>query len=454
MSDEAAPRSQSPDARSAAARPAAATLPPVTRTLSLEELEHRLSGLEKLLDVTRHLAADIETTRVLETITRGACEALDCDRASLYQYDPERGELYTRVVTELEIAEIRRGLGEGISGDVARSRQLANVPSAADDARWDRSVDQATGYVTRNLLAAPLVSPTDDNLLGVLEAINKRGARFDRFDEELIGAFSRHASVALDRVRLIEELRRRQEIEVSLNVARDIQRAFMPSRLPQPTGYEIATWWFPNQAIGGDYCDVFPLKNGRLALVIADVSGHGIGPSLIMASVRAALRALALEHSSPATLVARLAQAMAADLQTERFITLVLAVIDPLTHRLEYANAGHGPALHYGAREGRFEVLDATGLPLCVGDDHAHECPPARLIEVGDLVVLATDGIVEAQNHADEAFGRARLEEVVAQHDREPVAELVRRIGRAVESHYVGDHPQDDLTVLVARRNA
>jgi phosphoserine phosphatase len=188
----------------------------------------------------------------------------------------------------LEIAEVRQHIGQGISGHVALTRQLANVPIPVDDLRWNPTIDRQTGYHTRNILAAPLLSAEDHELLGVLEVINRRQGSFDEFDEQMIEAFCQHAATALERARLIEELHVRNRLEASLDVARDVQRGFMPSRLPEVGGYELAVWWLPNQAIGGDYCDVLRLRDGRLGMVIADVSGHGLGPSLIMASVRAA----------------------------------------------------------------------------------------------------------------------------------------------------------------------
>ncbi len=419
---------------------------------SAAELEHRLAGLMRLLEVTRTLAGLVDLNQLLEAITKAACQALECDRASLFQYDPQTEELFTRVVTELEIAEIRHRIGHGISGDVARSRQLANVSDPAADPRWDSSIDRATGYRTRNLLVAPLLSPHDGKLLGVIELINKLDGPFTEFDEQLLRAFSGHAAVTLDRARLVDFLRQRDEVQASLNVARDVQRSFMPRRLPEVEGYELASWWYPHQAVGGDYCDVLPLADGRLALVMADVSGHGLGPSLLMASVRAALRALVLEHSQPEVLLALLSRSLAADLHEGRFITLILALVDPRRHRLEFANAGHGPALYYRGAEKVFVTLDSTGLPLGVLDEGQYPAGPALDVEPGDLIVLCTDGIVEAMDQHDRPFGQARLEALVRRHADEPIERIVERIASEVSAHYVGESPPDDLTILMARR--
>lgn len=421
-------------------------------SLTPDEFDHRLSGLTRLLEVTHSLAAELDSRRLLETITREASRALECERASLFQYDPETDELFTRVTTQLEISEIRQRLGQGISGDVARRRLLANVSDPARDPRWNSAIDQATGYHTRNILAAPLVSLDDGRLWGVLELLNKHQGDFTPFDEELIVAFSRHAAVALDRARLVEIWRAREEVDAALAVARDIQRSFMPRNLPEVPDYELASWWFPNQAVGGDYCDVLRLTDGRLALVMADVSGHGLGPSLLMASVRAALRALVIEHSRPDVLMGLLDRALANDLQEGRFITMILALIDTRQHVLEFANAGHGPALHFVRATGHFATLPATGMPLGVLEGADYPAGPRSTIAPGDLVILCTDGIVEALDEADRPFGQARLEALINRHADEPVAEIVARIAAEVSAHFVGESPDDDLTILVARR--
>ncbi len=424
---------------------------PIDTVTASELLEH-LEGLNRLLDVARVLAAEINLTTLLETITHEACKALDCDRASLFQYDAKREELFTLVTTELEISEIRHALDHGITGHVARTRELANVADPYQDPRWNRTVDRATGYKTRNILATALTSPRDNRLLGVLQLLNKNHGPFSRFDEQLLLAFSQHAAVALDRAQLVDELHHSQAIETSLNVARDIQRGFMPSRLPEIPGYDVASWWFPNQAVGGDYCDVVPLRDGRIGLVVADVSGHGLGPSLLMASVRAALRALILEHSSPEVLLGMLGRSMADDLQDGRFVTMILSALDPANHTVEYANAGHAPAMHFCRESNAFTTLETTGMPIGVLDRPEYPQGPPVVMHAGDLLFLCTDGIVESMDAAGEQFGMKRLEAILREHHAQPLPDLVRYVGACVEQHFEGDYPPDDLTILAVRR--
>ena len=424
---------------------------PLVFMLSPERICSSLPGLNRLLEVTRVLAQEIDLSRALDAIVKEASHALQCERALLYQYDSKRDTLFTAAGTDVPV-HLR--IDQGIAGFVARQRQMVNVPDAAADPRWDRTYDQAAGYSTKSILAVPLVAARDGRLLGVLEMLNNEGGPFDSDDESLAIAFSNHAAAALDRSRLVGEIQQRKELEASLNIAREVQRRFMPSQMPQIPGYEAATWWFPNEAVGGDYCDVIPLTDGRLAFCIADVCGHGLGPSLLMASVRASLRTLLLRETSPQVLLESLGRALVDDFQNGAFVTMILAVLDPRSHHVRFANAGHAPAMLYRAESRSFVELESTGLPIGVIDQP--DCPlgPVLTMHPGDIVVLGTDGIIESMDQRGVQFGNERLQECIIQGASGPLPELVRNIGRAVELHYVGDSPPDDLTLLALRRNA
>jgi serine phosphatase RsbU (regulator of sigma subunit) len=409
-----------------------------------------LPGLNRLLEVTRVLAEELDLARMLDAIVAEACIALRCERAILYQNDVKRQLLYS---TAGSPAPLVLEMDQGIPGHVARQRVMLNVADPARDSRWDAVFDRATGFRTSSILAVPLIAARDGRLLGVLEMLNNLDGPFDDDDESLAVAFSHHAAAALDRARLVEELQQRREMEASLNVAREIQRRFMPRELPSIPRYEVATWWFPNEAVGGDYCDVISLADGQVALCVADVCGHGLGPSLLMASVRASLRTLVLTHSSPQLLIESLGMALADDFQHGAFVTMILAMLDPAANRLHFANAGHAPALLFRAASQTFTELESTGLPIGVLD--VPDCPlgPPLAMEPGDLLVLGTDGIVEAMDHHGQFFGVDRLKDLVQRLAAEPIETLVREIGRQVELHYVGESPPDDLTLLALRRN-
>ncbi len=409
-------------------------------------------ALLRLLDVTCELAAHHTLDQILQTVTTGACEALGCERASLYLYDEVSNEVYTRAVTELELEEIRSSADRGITGWVVRNRELANIPDPAADPRWNANFDRQTGFHTRNILAAPIIASTDDRLIGVLQLLNKHGGTFGPFDEQVLRAFAAHAATAIERADLVAEVRFSHELQIAVNMGRRIQQSFLPRHLPQIPGYEVGAWWRPAELVSGDYYDIVPLRDGRLGLVVADVSGHGVGPSLLMASVRAMVHVLTRRRTEPGEIVPLLAETISPDLDGGTFLTLLMAALDPRTHELTYVNAGHGPALLFHRNIREFETLKSTSLPLGFLTDFTTH--PGWKLTMGprDLLILATDGVIELLNDANEMFGRARLEQLIRQNCTLAAPDLVMAIQDAI-AEFLGDsQPLDDVTLMIVER--
>jgi sigma-B regulation protein RsbU (phosphoserine phosphatase) len=409
-------------------------------------------ALLRLLDVTCELAGHHTLDQILQTVTAGACEALGCERASLYLYDADANEVYTRAVTELELQEIRSSADRGITGWVVRNREVANIPDPAADARWNAGFDRQTGFHTRNILAAPIVGPTDDRLLGVLQLLNKHGGPFGPFDEQVIRAFAAHAATALERADLVADAKLSHELQLAVNMGRRIQQSFLPRHLPEIPGYEVGAWWRPAELVSGDYYDIVPLKDGRLGLVVADVSGHGVGPSLLMASVRAMVHVLTRRRTEPGEIVPLLAETISPDLDGGTFLTLLMAALDPHTHELTYVNAGHGPAIVFHRETLTFQTLKSTSLPLGFVGDFSPLAGLKLTMGPGDLLILATDGLIELVNDAREMFGRPRLEQLIRQNCTLAAPDLVMAIQDAI-AEFLGDsQPLDDVTLMVVER--
>jgi serine phosphatase RsbU (regulator of sigma subunit) len=333
-----------------------------------------------------------------------------------------------------------------------RNRELANVPDPAGDARWNAGFDRQTGFHTRNILAAPIIGPTDDRLLGVLQLLNKYGGTFGPFDEQVIRAFAAHAATALERADLVADAKRSHELQMAVNMGRRIQQSFLPRRLPEIPGYEVGAWWRPAELVSGDYYDIVRLRDGRLGLVVADVSGHGVGPSLLMASVRAMVHVLTRRRTEPGDIVPLLAETIAPDLDGGTFLTLLMAALDPYTHELTYVNAGHGPALLFHRNGLEFQPLKSTSLPLGFLVDFS-PLPGLKLtMEPGDLLILATDGLIELLNDDREMFGRSRLEQLIRRNCTLAAPDLVMAIQDAI-AEFLGDsQPLDDVTLMVVER--
>jgi sigma-B regulation protein RsbU (phosphoserine phosphatase) len=406
-----------------------------------------IADLRRILDVARHMAVVNDLDVLLGTIVEAACEVLGCERATIYLYDSERRELYSRVAKGIDA--IRFPADRGIAGAAATARACVNVPDAYADARFNPEFDRKHGFRTRNLLAIPLEN-LDGDLIGVVQAINKRGAAFDPDDEALAEALSAQAGVALERARLLEQYAEKQRMQRDLDLARSIQQGLFPKRDPHVSGYEIAGWNRPADETGGDCYDFIPLPDGRLALLLADATGHGIGAALVIAEARSLVRALLSVTDDLARVAVAVNRLLAHDLAGDRFVTAFLGVLDPVRNCVEYVSGGQGPLLLVTREEA--VQRPANALPFAVLDE-LDQVEIGRFdLAPGATLVLLTDGFYEAGDPLGELFGEARVISFIQGRAAEPLGDTIVALHDAIQ-RFTRNAPQaDDLTALLVRR--
>jgi phosphoserine phosphatase RsbU/P len=243
------------------------------------------------------------------------------------------------------------------------------------------------------------------------------------------------------------------QLKAELEVARALQLAILPASFPARPGCEGAACMIPATTMGGDFYDYIELPDGQIGLVIADVSGHGVPAAFFMAVARTNLRDRAVRHTDPGECLAQTNQALCAQNPLDLFVTVFYCVLDPKTGVLRYANGGHNPP-YIRRAAGGVEALSGTG-GLVLGAMPGVKFPThtVQLLR-GDRLVLYTDGVTEAFNPADEAFGTQRLVDEVHVHGGGTPAALVERICQSVTS-FAGAAPQsDDITLTVLTWNA
>jgi serine phosphatase RsbU (regulator of sigma subunit) len=251
---------------------------------------------------------------------------------------------------------------------------------------------------------------------------------------------------------ILMEVADRLSLKSDLEIARDIQLAMLPSGLRTAGDAAIAGATRPANTVGGDFYDVLARPDGRLVIALGDVAGKGSPAALLMALLLAMLRTLVDEDFEAARLVTRLNVQVARHSPRSRFITLFYGVYDPRDGRLEFVNAGHLPPL-LRRRDGRLERLGAEGGGLALGMfDHATYSTQHTTIEPGDVLVLYSDGITEAENAAGRPFDEVGLETAVNVHAGDDPQEMGRAILRAVEAHAADARLGDDLTTLILKR--
>jgi serine phosphatase RsbU (regulator of sigma subunit)/predicted ester cyclase len=247
------------------------------------------------------------------------------------------------------------------------------------------------------------------------------------------------------------EARERERIEQELQVARQIQQELLPETIPELEGWRIAAYYGPAREVGGDFYDFLEFPDGRLGLVVGDATGHGMPAALVMATTRGMLRAVVQSLESPGEVLARVNEALVADIPPSTFVTCFYGVLDPESGRLVYANAGHN--LPCRRQDGQVDELRARGVPLGLMPIMSYEEKEATL-ETGDSTLFYSDGLVEAHNLQREMFGFPRLRKLVAEHDAEE-GSMVDFLMEELYS-FVGEdwEQEDDITLLTLRRSA
>ncbi|MEE4270239.1 MAG: SpoIIE family protein phosphatase [Thermoanaerobaculales bacterium] len=248
------------------------------------------------------------------------------------------------------------------------------------------------------------------------------------------------------------ERRKVEEQAIELDLASLVQQRLYPASDPDIPGYDLAGAVSSAEATSGDYYDFVLLPDGTVVIVVADVSGHGLGPALVMAETRAYLRSLTRATGDLVTITAGLNDFLFADLQDNHFVTMLLARLDPPTGRLNFVNAAH-PAGAIVARSGKLVAsLSSTCLPIGMFGETWRGVMQQVEIEAGETAVFATDGVLECESPEGEAFGADRVLEVVSSHRRSSAAEIVAEVHRAVREFRQGERQEDDVTVVVLKR--
>ncbi len=413
-----------------------------------QEIERRALEKEVLLEVTRLLSAPFDLEEVVEAIFTGLRQVVEFDAAAIYLVT--RGTQVLEMVSEHGYPEGSESafdlqIGQGIVGWVAKNGEPVIVPDVNSDPRY-----VAARLSTRSEIAAPLL--VEGRVVGVFNLESDHEDVYHEGHLELVNAFAAQAAVAVERARTARDRVERRRLEKELAIARDIQRSFLPAAALCVPGFDLAGTSISHDQVGGDYYDFITVSDTRMGLAIADVSGKGIPAALLMAGFRMALLAEIRNEFAIRAVMRKVNQLLHESTERERFVTAFYGVLDWKNGVLIFSNAGHNPPLLLRAG-GTSEPLTEGGVALGVLEDtHYDERPVA--IEPGDIVVMYTDGVSEAENEINEQFGTERIEAIVRAHPNHSARELTQDIVAAVLD-WAGERGlNDDLTLLVMRKLA
>jgi len=411
--------------------------------------EGDLLALISKVGITLLSSSTLEQT--LEQIVSLVFEAVPADRCLLMMRDEHSEEL------RVAVARLRDRVGEvgeiRVSRNVMDEVVIRGKSVLTSDAQHDPRFASGTVVLQgiRSVLAVPL--GVSEKVFGIIYADSPIAE--GRFTEDHLKVLTTLASVAAIRVenaRLVEARFQQERLERELQLAMEIQQRFQPTAPPVVPGYEFQGISFPCYEIGGDYYDFIQREDGRLVIALGDVSGKGTAAALLMSSLHAAIHAQTGSHDTLVETISAVNRYLADNIPPNRFVTLFYAELDPESGALSFLNAGHNPPLIVHAA-GTVEQLASGGLPLGIKADADYREGRTHL-QMGDVLVIYSDGVTEAASPNGEEFGPTRLYEVVSRNVDASAAGIRDRIESALTKFSQGTQAADDITLVIVKRQA
>lgn len=396
-----------------------------------------VEDLQRVQKAAQRISSILDLDQLIDSVVHEVKHSFGCVEASVYLHDDQQREMVLAGVCGCTVhcQGLRLKIGqEGMVGYVASTGQTHYAPDVRKDPYYI-GCEQST----RSEVAIPLQVGT--RLVGVFTASHPEVDGFPREQLRLLQAFSDHVAVAVDNARRLQaERTERAALDRDAEEARIIQQALLPKSSPYIPGFIISGRSVPARAVGGDWYDFIVFPDGRLGIVLADVSGKGTAAALLMSATRGMLRSLAEACCTPGQVLTKLNQLLVNDFPAGKFVTMVYAVLDPATRTLVFANAGHlQPLLINEHREQFLEVERGLPLGLASGDYSETQVPLPK----GSRIVFYSDGITEAVNQQEEEFGLCRLAEQVTRPDASAISIL-----EEVQLFSNGGGVRDDASVV------
>jgi serine phosphatase RsbU (regulator of sigma subunit)/pSer/pThr/pTyr-binding forkhead associated (FHA) protein len=417
--------------------------------------------LRGLLEITGNLSKTLELEALLPKIVDSLFHLFrQADRAFLILAEdaPAPGSpprLLPKVIKTRRAAEestarfsrsiVRQCLEQGqafLSGDATKDDRVQLSQSVVD-------------FRIRSVMCAPL-SGVSGKPFGVIQLDTQdRSKKFSEDDLKFLCGVANQASIAMENARLHEGAVAQARVERDLKIAHQVQLSFLPKTLPLLAGYDFAAHYQPALAVGGDYYGFIPMPDGQLAVAVGDVAGKGVSAALMMAKLSSEARYCVHTEADPARAVCKLNDLLAEFMaQADKFVTLALAVLDPVRHDVRLVSAGHpSPLLVRRGAGGPIEVVPKrdAGMPLGIAEGSPYGAVQLPM-QPGDALLLFTDGVTDAENTEKKPFGLEGVCSVLRGATGPKGA--VEGLRKAVQAHAAGTEPFDDITVVSLGRIA
>ena len=407
--------------------------------------------LRMLLEITKTISRSLDLEEVLNLVMDTLGSLLPYDAAGIYLIDTG-GDADTPYIFKskvirgydisFELVEPRLKLGEGLLGTVAQTGKPIISADAKNDPRYFEARQR-----TRSEMVAPIIS--NDMVIGAFDLESDRLNAYTEDDLSVLQMLTSQVAIIIEKVRLHEQLVEQKRIQAQLEIARQVQLELLPDHDPQLEGFDISAYVFPTEEVSGDYYDWVKVFEDQIGITVADAVGKGIPAALLMAFLRAAIRAGVQTGYASHILLSKINNLLWDSIEDNRFVTAIYGILDTTNRTFVFANAGHNPPLLIKP-DGEYRFVEYGDTPLGMFHDARYHQHFIRF-EEGQVMVLYTDGITEAANSNDEEFGQERFAKSVLAGIDLPANKLIDHIRKDVANFTERKFLDDDGTLFIVK---
>lgn len=418
--------------------------------------ESQLSTTDKLrmlLEITRTISRSLDLEEVLNLVMDTLGSLLPYDAAGIYLIDKGVDEkdpyiFQSKVIRGYEISfelvEPRLKLGEGFLGRVAQTGKPIISPDVSRDVRYF-----AARKRTRSEMVAPIIS--NDTVIGAFDLESDQLNAYSEDDLAVLQMLTSQVAIIIEKVHLHEQAIEKKRIEAQLEIARQVQLELLPDHDPIFPNFDISGYVFPTEEVSGDYYDWVKIFDDQIGIVVADAAGKGMPAALLMSFLRASLRACVQIGYAPHIALSKVSNLLWDSVEEHQFITAIYGLLDVTNRTFVFSNAGHNPPILINAN-GEYRFVEYGDVPLGMFHD-AHYHQHFIRFDPGNVLVIYTDGIIEAARDDGEEFGCERFAQSILECIGLPAKEMIDYIRKKVADFTERKFLDDDGTLFVIKAN-
>jgi sigma-B regulation protein RsbU (phosphoserine phosphatase) len=414
-----------------------------------------IDKLRMLHDITKKISRSLDLQEVLNLVMDTLDSLIPYDAAGIFVVKCEDKDVVppgdepcvfkseaVRGYDIDELSDLHLKLGEGFIGSVAVSGKPIISPDVRQDPVYVNARDR-----TRSEMVAPIIS--NDEVIGVFDLESDQFNAYSEDDLDVLMMLASQVAIIIEKVMLHEQLIEKKRLEGQLEVARQVQLELLPARDPELIGFDISAYNFPTEEVSGDYYDWVRIYDDQIGVVIADVSGKGVPAAILMAFLRASLRAATHIGYSTHISMAKVNYLLWESIERNQFVTAFYGILDAQKRTLAYSNAGHNPPLLLNA-DGSSRFIEKGEQPLGMFRETRYHQYYLDF-QPGDVLVLYTDGATEANSPTGEEFGRERLARAVQNVYDRPAREMIASLQMEILEWTDNVGSSDDVTFFIIK---